>query len=220
MSPLFIYTTDSSKPSVSAWGSITGTLSQQTDLRDSLSEKASSAHSHSASDVTGTAVVTGDSRLSDARTPTNHDNTAHSGAFLVSTDVTSKCGIATKNVNDASTTQTIAHGLGRVPKIVRVSAVLVYTAAISMKSSGVYDGTNHSGICIVWTEGTTTATTDTVYSSTSAELGFTALGSTNPYTGANRQTGVITVNSTNITITWTKAGTVASATANILWEVN
>ena len=32
-------------------------------------------------------------------------------------------------------------------------------------------------------------------------------------------TGVITVDSTNITITWTKVGTPDAATANILWSV-
>lgn len=50
-----------------AWGSVTGTLSDQTDLNTALSGKAASSHTHSASDVTGTAVVTNDSRLSDAR---------------------------------------------------------------------------------------------------------------------------------------------------------
>lgn len=130
-----------------------------------------------------------------------------------------KTGIATKNINDASTTQNIAHGLGRTPVFVRVTAHAAYAAALSMVVSGSYDGTNHAGICLCSAEGTTTALIDNIYSSTVAELGFTAATGTNPYTGANRQTGVITVNGTNIIITWTKAGTVASNTVNILWEV-
>jgi hypothetical protein len=132
---------------------------------------------------------------------------------------TYKSGIATKNINDASTTQNIAHGLGRIPKIVRVKCMAV-ASALSQICLGVYDGTNHSGISICMTEGTTTATTDTIYSSATQELGFTAAGSTSPFSGANKQSGVITVDATNIIITWTKTGTVASNTVNILWEVS
>jgi hypothetical protein len=56
-----------------AWGAITGTLTDQTDLNSALSGKAASSHAHAPTDVTGTAVITNDSRLSDARTPTAHD---------------------------------------------------------------------------------------------------------------------------------------------------
>lgn len=194
-------------------------------------------------------VQTDDSRLSDARTPLAHthdnDHAPHSddqdlsgkvdkitGKGLSTEDYTTaektklsglnsgfKCGIATKNINDASTIQNIAHGLGRVPKIVRVSAHCAYAAALSMICQGAYDGTNHAGLTLCSAEGTTTALIDNLYSSTAAELGFTAATGTNPFTGANRQTGVITCNETNIIITWTKAGTVASNVVNILWEV-
>jgi hypothetical protein len=51
-----------------AWGGITGTLSNQTDLNTILNGKASSSHSHAPADITGTAVITTDNRLSDART--------------------------------------------------------------------------------------------------------------------------------------------------------
>ena len=133
---------------------------------------------------------------------------------------TFRCGVATKNINDASTVQNIAHGLGRIPKIVRVKADAAYTAALSMIVTGAYDGTNHASICLCSAEGTSTALIDNIYNSTAAELGFTAATGTNPYTGANRQTGVITCDATNIIITWTKAGTVASNVVNILWEVS
>jgi hypothetical protein len=55
-----------------AWGDITGTLSAQTDLDSILSGKAASSHGHVAADITGTAVLTADSRLADARTPLAH----------------------------------------------------------------------------------------------------------------------------------------------------
>jgi len=132
---------------------------------------------------------------------------------------TFKCGIATKNINDASITQNIAHGLGRVPKVVRVSGHCVYASTLSEICQGVYDGTNHNGISICMTEGTTTATIDNIYNSATQELGFTALGTTSPFSGANKQSGIITVDATNIIITWTKTGTVTSNVVNILWEV-
>lgn len=131
-----------------------------------------------------------------------------------------KTGIVTKDVGDASTTQTIAHGLGRTPVIVQVEARLMYSTSMSQICSGAFDGTNHAGMNLILTEGGGSATLDDAYSSTSFEFGFTNAGSTSPYTGANRQTGVISVNSTNITITWTKTGTMASATAIILWKVS
>jgi hypothetical protein len=55
------------------WGGITGTMSSQTDLNSVLSGKANASHSHAPAEITGTAVIANDSRLSDARTPTAHD---------------------------------------------------------------------------------------------------------------------------------------------------
>jgi hypothetical protein len=52
-----------------AWGAITGTLSAQTDLNTALGTKANSTHSHAPLDITGTAVITNDVRLTDARAP-------------------------------------------------------------------------------------------------------------------------------------------------------
>jgi hypothetical protein len=78
-----------SSPSAPAWGGITGTLSAQTDLNSALGGKVGTgdsrlsdartptAHSQAPADVTGTAVVTADSRLSDSRTPTSHGNALH-----------------------------------------------------------------------------------------------------------------------------------------------
>jgi len=131
-----------------------------------------------------------------------------------------KCGIATKNITDVSGVQTIAHGLGRVPKFVRVDGAVIITTAITQMCTGVYDGSANNGLSVCIGEGTSTAATDAVYTSTSIALGFSPLVATNPFTGANRQTGIITVDATNIYITWTKTGTVASLVASLLWQVN
>jgi len=58
-----------------AAGDVTGTAVVDNDAR--LSDaRTPLSHAHAASDITGTAVVTGDSRLSDARTPTAHGHAA------------------------------------------------------------------------------------------------------------------------------------------------
>ena len=143
---------------------------------------------------------------------------AFDGSADINAVPTCKTGIITRDITTASGTVNIAHGLGRVPKIVRVKASLISSASVTQEAQGVYDGTNHAGLSSIYVEGTTTATTDQIFSSTSFELGFSAATVVNPYTGANRQTCTITVDATNIIFTWTKTGTVASAVANILWE--
>ncbi len=102
----------------------------------------------------------------------------------------------TKNVADSSTSQTIAHGLGVAPKWVKVTAYNVNTGTLGINGSiGYYDV---GGQNCVYFSGTTTAIqgTDTV------ALHLLPNGSS---TG-NNQTGSIAVDATNITITWTKAG--------------
>jgi hypothetical protein len=129
-----------------------------------------------------------------------------------------KTGIATKNINDVSATQNIAHGLGRIPKFVRVAAHMNYAAGYSEVAEGSYDGTDHAGMAMIMYEGTSTAQADTIFTSIAFELGFAPTAATNPYTGANRQTATVTVDATNIILTWTKTGTVASNTVNIIWS--
>jgi len=169
------------------------TVKSDSDIADAISKKHSNFldhsnsldhsnnldHSHSNKSVLDTYDQT-NINITDAVNKKHSNSLDHSNTW--------KCGIATKNINDVSTVQNIAHGLGRIPMIVRVTANCVYSAALSQRISGCYDGTNHSGISLCLTEGTTTATIDNIYSSTAAELGFTALGTTNPYTGTNRQT--------------------------------
>lgn len=126
-------------------------------------------------------------------------------------------GITTKNITDISTVQNIAHGLGRVPKYVRIDGCVIITAAITQMCTAIFDGTNNRGMTIAIGEGTSTAATDAVYTSTSIALGFSPLVATNVFTGANRQTGIISVDATNIIITWTKTGTIAG-TASLIWQ--
>lgn len=150
-------------------------------------------------------------------TPRTIGGRSFDGSAAIVAD-TYKCGITTRDINAASATVNVAHGLGRVPSFVRVTAS-IFSAATTQGCFGVYDGTNHTGLNTTQVEGTSTAVNDAIYSSTAFELGFSVMPTVvNPYTGANRQTATITCDATNIIFTWTKTGTVAAAVANILWE--
>ena len=78
-----------------AWGDITGTLSDQTDLGNVLDGKIAATDvtyenlnaNGDVGSVSGTVCAGDDSRLSDSRTPTSHGNEAHSSAFLSAIDI-------------------------------------------------------------------------------------------------------------------------------------
>jgi hypothetical protein len=193
-----------------AQGDITNlatTLSGKETANSNIQTHVSSAHAPSNaqknSDITAAEI---EAKLTGAITTHSHATPTWKG------------GITTRDITTASGTQTIAHGLGRVPKFVRIDGAVIISAAITQNCVGIFDGTNNSGLCIAIGEGTSTAATDAVYSSATIALGFSPLVATNVFTGANRQTGVITVDATNIIITWTKTGTVASAVASLIWQ--
>lgn len=97
-----------------AWGGITGTLGDQTDLQTALAGKAASAHAHAPADVTGTAVVTADARLSDARTPLAHSHPQSEVTSLVA-DLALKAPLASPAFTGTPTGITKTHvGLANV----------------------------------------------------------------------------------------------------------
>lgn len=122
-----------------------------------------------------------------------------------------KNGTTTKNAADASTTQTIAHGLGTTPKFVTIKA-------ISFGSSGAADSIP--------------AFAETVYNGTTqSSVSFFAIGTS--FSGSGGQTiatftlnvagaapaqtdGVVTFDSTNISIAWTKTNS-PTGTYRLLW---
>lgn len=119
-------------------------------------------------------------------------------------------GTTTKNAADASTTQTIAHGLGIAPKKVRIIAISSGSVASGTDpgmyyAQTVYNGTTQSSVSI----NKATATTTAVY--TDFRISNGALGS------GNESVGVVTVDATNINIAWTKNGS-ATGTFTLLWE--
>lgn len=120
-------------------------------------------------------------------------------------------GQAQKSESEASTTQTIAHGLGRVPKYVRIKAVGVKTVStgFSVWAEAIFNGS-------VQTSQSFNDLGSGSYAVSEADFRLSSVGTS----GTNAQTGVISVDATNITITWTKHGTPGSITWEMIWEAS
>lgn len=114
-----------------------------------------------------------------------------------------KVGADTRDLSTASGNQTIAHGLGRTPYKVRLTGV-----------SNPPNGTS-------WAMAVYNGTTQASNYSSAADGGAEEAGATfrlgEADSGAYNE-ATITVDSTNITIAWTKTGS-PTGTANLVWEV-
>lgn len=116
-------------------------------------------------------------------------------------------GGTTKNMADSSTTQNIAHGLGVIPKRIKLT----------------FSGTTVSSIGAEWLNFTTyNGTTQTSQNNYGTGSGYSSSIDTiarfNNSNDSGLQTGEVTFDSTNIIITWTKANGNPVGTYNILWE--
>lgn len=117
-----------------------------------------------------------------------------------------KIGVTTRDMTAASGAVTIAHGLGVVPKFVKISAVVNVADDFCWSHGSFISGANRS----IWS-----------YSETAASHPDSGTDTTNgihlyQYNG-DTQEAVISVDITNITLTWTKTGA-PGGTAQILWE--
>ena len=120
-----------------------------------------------------------------------------------------KAGVTTKNISDADTTQTIAHGLGRTPVYVRITATRqVGTGSGFHQSVGSYNGTNQYSSFV----GINNASDR---SGTSSTYGVTLISS---ITTSGKSEGTVSVDGTNISIAWVKTNSPSSETFNIFWE--
>lgn len=138
---------------------------------------------------------------------TNAASTAYVDAGLATMVVSQTNGTTTKDLSDASTTQNIAHGLGEIPKFVRLTVVFWPSNQVPTTiATAVYNGTTSS---VVGSTGTSTTRTD---ANDSGNLKITSTSSDTAY-----QTWVITMDATNIIITWTKNNS-PTGTVPILWE--
>jgi hypothetical protein len=132
-----------------------------------------------------------------------------------------KTGTATRAGNTASGTQTIAHGLGRTPKFVKITAFLTssVTTTSTAASFGAYDGTTNA--CLL-TNNPLTGSATIATANGQAEAYIAYLAYSNSF-GTGYQRATAAVSSTNITLTWTysdNGGNTGLGTNNILmlWE--
>jgi hypothetical protein len=133
-------------------------------------------------------------------------------ASLLTNIVNQGIGVFTKDLSDASTTLTIAHGLGRVPKIFKlycISSASVSTAdTVGLISNGTYNGSTYATVYTTNSNGTTYACT----SSTSL-ISYIQHPSNSGYQTAT----ITTFDATNIVISWTKVNT-PTGTYICRWE--
>lgn len=136
------------------------------------------------------------------------------GAFAVPAGVIAKTGNTT-HLMSSTTTTTIAHGLGKTPAFVRIS-VFESTSSTSIglvaQSIGTYDGTtqNSNFIAVDSNGGSWLGGQDTTHA---VHFGRSGSGTAN----SSFLVGTITVDATNITITWA-ATNLPTGTGNIIWE--
>lgn len=126
-----------------------------------------------------------------------------------------KNGVTTKDMTAASATVNIAHGLGKIPKKIRITSYLPYTAAAagfySVNSVGVYDGTTTSTM-VTFRTAAGGANLDMATSTTNiVDL------RTNESSGEDKQQATVTVDATNIILVYTKTAS-PTGTALIVWE--
>ncbi len=107
----------------------------------------------------------------------------------------------------ANGAQTIAHGLGVAPKLVKVTMLFINSNLLA-ESFSVYSGGTQSSL----NRSKDTSTTDTYISDSAMGLIMTKITVTQDYNSY-----AITVDATNITLTWTKTAS-PTGTAEILWE--
>lgn len=124
-------------------------------------------------------------------------------------------GTTTRAGDTASGDQTIAHGLSKIPKKIRVTVTKTNTTNNGLvNSTGVYNGTTNS---CVWGIGEDNGNGTAASQSGNSTTQIVYVPQTQ--VGANgTQVAVATFDDTNITLTWTKTGTVNSSSMNILWE--
>lgn len=179
---------------------------------------ANAGHNHQ--DAAGGAQLVATSVFASGTVPTARlgSGSATSSTFLrgdqtwASAAVTAKSGVFSKDMS-TTTTNTIAHSLGKTPVFARATMIGFYgTNAHRAESTGATDGTNHR--CVSWSNRSTALGSN--------NSSFPATSSTYDVifelSSGNDNNAAITFDGTNIVFTWTLNGTV-TGTAYVMWEV-
>jgi len=140
------------------------------------------------------------------------DNQAARKAYVDAIAPSFKCGIATRDMAAVSGVQNIAHGLGRVPRFIRLTVLLGSdTLTYILNCMGTYNGSVVSGLYTH--RHNFDAGFDYGSSSTYILWTGTIGGNPAPY----QQQAVPTWDATNIILTWTKIGS-PTGVMTFLWE--
>jgi len=123
--------------------------------------------------------------------------------------VSYKIGLTSRVLDAVTNNEVIAHGLGRIPKIVRIRVTASKSPnAWYAESYGIYDGVVtkcvFGGITYTNASNSGSSTTNIIHIQTQGSLIAHA---------------TITMDATNITLAWTRDASDASAGAGIIWEV-
>jgi hypothetical protein len=130
-------------------------------------------------------------------------------------------GLASQDIS-STTTLTIAHGLGTTPTRVKLNIGLSFWVDSSNDYGGIsdtvvtYNGTNTFFIAKFVRASTNTTDSYAKHTSGSGTT-FVIYDPASEFYSATYTTGTISVDATNITITWSKSGS-PSGTAQIVWE--
>lgn len=119
-------------------------------------------------------------------------------------------GTTTKQYNDADgSVTTIAHGLGRIPNKIYLNSFLGENSVGESFSKGIWKSSSQICIYQITSNGSSGSSNNTRNSGVflSRRDGL-----------EDYQEGIVTADSTNIYITWTKVGTTIATVAIILWE--
>jgi hypothetical protein len=135
---------------------------------------------------------------------------APTASIAFTTDVNSRSGDA------VSGTQTIAHGLGKTPSFIRITAYKAINPGAGstqqfMKSVGTYDGTHTASVRFAGWE------YNAQIGAGSSQVNIIHIEDYSAFPPI-KQVATITVDATNIYLEWTKTGSPTSDTIYLLWE--
>ena len=153
--------------------------------------------------------VAGGNRTVVTESVNNNSTNAASTAYVDRIALTFTNGVST---HDASATgvETIAHGLGKTPKKIRIKAVKATgTATLGSVSEGTYNGTTNSAL--YFTTGESGNPDNWINGTSGTQIVYLDFKS-----GASN-TAIATFDGTNITLTWSKSGS-PTGTVYLLWE--
>ncbi len=137
------------------------------------------------------------------------------GSLLTSVTIYKNGLNSSRAANTASGSQTIAHGLGSTPKFLRITAACTVDTTQFAQSIGTYNGSSTATVEIT----STNTGNGTVNAGTNLDTTNIIRLENNHSGAAGNQVATVTLDATNINLSWTLSGTMSSNNMYLLWEV-